>query len=166
MVDVPQPVGDIHFDSAMNLLAVSTRNNGGVPAGWAAYYVVRPALKITRFEVKEAQGKRVALLYFDAVSDRPLEVRCGTSFISQEQALKNLNLEIGETASRSRNRRRGKDHVPHVRPAGNITILSAGRLFYAVCHCGPLYSRICRANHETPSPLKAIFDSDRPPHLW
>jgi putative alpha-1,2-mannosidase len=52
-------------------------------------------MKIETFEVKAEQGRRVGVLHFNAVSERPVDVRIGHSFISHKQAMHNLKVELG-----------------------------------------------------------------------
>jgi predicted alpha-1,2-mannosidase len=69
-------------------------NTGGVPAGFAAYYAVRIDAPVTQFDVKEMKDRRIAVVRFKAEAGKPVTVRVGTSFISSDQALRNLESEI------------------------------------------------------------------------
>ena len=48
------------------------------------------------FEVREVGGNRVGVIRFEAGANRPVEARIATSFISFEQASRNLQLEVGD----------------------------------------------------------------------
>ncbi len=54
MIDLPGEDAEARCDSSSGTITALTKaNSGGVPAGFAAYYVVRTDARITRFEVKE-----------------------------------------------------------------------------------------------------------------
>ena len=96
-IDLPGANAEAHCDAASGTVSALTRaNEGGVPAGFAAYYFLRVDAKIERFEVKDMQGRRVAVLHFNAQAQKPITVRVATSFISFEQAALNLKNELGE----------------------------------------------------------------------
>lgn len=78
------------------IIALTRANSGGVPAGFAAYYAIRADFPITSFEVKEFQDRRVAVVRFAAQAEKPVTLRVGTSFISSEQAARNLAGELGD----------------------------------------------------------------------
>ncbi len=97
MIDLPGEDAEARCDAATGTITALTRaNSGGVPAGFAAYYVARIDARITRFEVKELKDRRVAVVRFAAEARRPVTLRVGTSFISFEQAARNLDSEVGE----------------------------------------------------------------------
>jgi predicted alpha-1,2-mannosidase len=96
-IDLPGEGAEAHWDAADGTMTALTRaNQGGVQEGFAAYYVVRCDAKITQFDVKELKGRRVAVVCFAAQAAKPVTLRVGTSFISFEQAARNLNNEVGE----------------------------------------------------------------------
>lgn len=72
----------------------STANSGGVPNDFACYYVLQFSEPWTAMEHKDLKSHRCTHLSF-ADSVRSLEVRIATSFISFEQAERNLQLELG-----------------------------------------------------------------------
>jgi predicted alpha-1,2-mannosidase len=97
MIDLPGKDAQAHCDTATGTITALTRaNSGGVPAGFAAYYVVRTDGRISGFEVKELKDRRVAVVCFAVQPDKPITLRVGTSFISLEQAARNLDGEVGE----------------------------------------------------------------------
>jgi predicted alpha-1,2-mannosidase len=72
----------------------STANSGGVTEGFACYYVLQFSEPWTKLENKDERGHRTTHLNFkDGV--RALDVSIGTSFISVEQAERNLQFEVG-----------------------------------------------------------------------
>ena len=97
MIDLPGESAEAHCDMASGTITGLTRaNSGGVPKGFAAYYVARMDARITGFEVKELKDRRVAVVRFAAQADKPVTLRVGTSFISFEQAARNLDGEVGD----------------------------------------------------------------------
>jgi predicted alpha-1,2-mannosidase len=98
MIDLPGEDAEFHAEPASGVVSALTRANaGGVPKGFATYYAVQVEAKIAVFEVKEERGRRVGVVRFDAVSGRSVDVRIGHSFISYEQAMHNLKVELGRT---------------------------------------------------------------------
>jgi predicted alpha-1,2-mannosidase len=71
----------------------STINDGGVPANFATYYVVRFAAPWQTLDVKQAAGRLTITAHFGDA--KTVEARIATSFISFEQAQKNLDRELG-----------------------------------------------------------------------
>ena len=97
MIDLPGEDAEAHCDAASGTITALTRaNSGGVPAGFVAYYVVRTDARISGFEVKELKDRRVAVVRFAAQAEKPVMLRVGTSFVSFEQAARNLDGEVGE----------------------------------------------------------------------
>jgi predicted alpha-1,2-mannosidase len=85
--------------SDTTILALTRTNHGGVPNGFACYYAVQIDAEITQFEVKDLEVKnpnarRIAILRFNAHAGKPVTARIGTSFISYDQAQRNLKSEI------------------------------------------------------------------------
>jgi predicted alpha-1,2-mannosidase len=95
-IDLPGLDSEAHIDSASSTVTALVRaNSGGVPAGFAAYHAIKIDVKITQFDVKELKDRRVAVLRFRAEAGKPVNLRLGTSFISHEQAVRNLDSEVG-----------------------------------------------------------------------
>lgn len=72
----------------------STANSGGVPDDFACFYVLHFSEPWTALEHKDQNGYRSTHVSFDD-SVRSLDVRIATSFLSFEQAERNLELELG-----------------------------------------------------------------------
>lgn len=97
IIDLPGEDAEFHAETAGGVVSALTRASaGGVPKEFATYYVVQSETKIETFEVTAEQGRRVGVLRFNAVSGRPVDVRIGHSFISHEQAMRNLKAELGK----------------------------------------------------------------------
>jgi predicted alpha-1,2-mannosidase len=96
-IDLPGRDAEARRDPATGTIAALTRaNEGGVPQGFASYYVVRADAEITHFEVKELKDRQVAVMRFAAQAGKPVTVRVATSFISFEQAERNLKAELAD----------------------------------------------------------------------
>jgi len=96
-IDLPGEDAEAHCDRATGTITALTRaNSGGVPAGFAAYFLIRIDAPIAGVEVKELKGRRVAVVRFAAQAGKPVTLRVGTSFLSFEQAARNLQGEVGE----------------------------------------------------------------------
>jgi predicted alpha-1,2-mannosidase len=97
MVEIPGKNGTVEPDASRRALRFESRANaGGVPDNFATYYVVQFAEPWQNFEVREAGGNRVGAIRFQMGANRPVEARIATSFISFEQASRNLQLEVGD----------------------------------------------------------------------
>jgi len=76
------------------VLAAVHANDGGVAPGFATYYAIRCSVPMTLDEAKAWKQHRIAALRFNS-SATTVEVRIATSFISHEQAIQNLERELG-----------------------------------------------------------------------
>ena len=89
----------VHEDRARRVISfTSTANSGGVPEGFATYYVLHVSQPWESYELKQIKDRSVGVLRF-AMQVRGVEVRIGTSFISFEQAERNLAVEIGDASA-------------------------------------------------------------------
>jgi predicted alpha-1,2-mannosidase len=94
-VDLPGTDSEAHFNDPRSSITALTRyNHGGVPKGFATYYMIQCDAVCGGFEVKELENRRVVMLRFDAQAGKPVTLRVGTSFISFEQAARNLKNEM------------------------------------------------------------------------
>ena len=96
-VDLRGSDAEFHAEMTSGVVtARTTENQGGVPKGFATYYVVRVGRALHGFEVKSFDELRTCVLRFEAEAGKPVDVRIGTSFISSDQAYRNLKLELGD----------------------------------------------------------------------
>lgn len=96
LIDIPgtqTPEWDAK-ESDRTIAFTSRENQGGVPADFATYYVLRFSEKWDSAELKQGKSSSVGIVKF-ALGVRSVEVRVATSFISFEQAFQNLELELG-----------------------------------------------------------------------
>ena len=94
LIEVPKGAEPVERDEAKHAVRFkSTINEGGVPAGFATYYVVRFAEAWQALDVKQEAGRLTIVARFG--SAKSIEARIATSFISFEQAEKNLERELG-----------------------------------------------------------------------
>jgi predicted alpha-1,2-mannosidase len=96
LFEVPGKSGTIEPDASRKAVRfVSTANDGGVPDNFATYYMLQLAEPWQNFELREVGGNRIGVLRFEEGANRPIEARIATSFISFEQASRNLQQEAG-----------------------------------------------------------------------
>jgi predicted alpha-1,2-mannosidase len=95
LLEVPGKDNSIQADRASRTIRFrSTVNKGGVPENFATHYLVHFGDSWDSFTSHETPDGQIAILRFKA--GESVEVRIATSFISLEQAERNLNLELGE----------------------------------------------------------------------
>jgi predicted alpha-1,2-mannosidase len=98
-VEIPGTNGVVEPDGSKRILRFESKANaGGVPENFATYYVVQFAEPWESFEVRDVHGGRVGVIRFKAGASQSMEARIATSFISFEQAQRNLSLELGDRA--------------------------------------------------------------------
>ena len=96
LFEVPGKSGTMEPDAPRKAVRfASTANDGGVPDNFATYYVLQLSEPWQNFEVREVGGNRIGVLRFEAGANRTIEARIATSFISFEQASRNLQQEAG-----------------------------------------------------------------------
>jgi predicted alpha-1,2-mannosidase len=94
LIEVPRGAEPVDRDEARRTIRFrSTINEGGVPADFATYYVVRFAEAWQAVDVKQAAGRLAIVARFGKT--KSVEARIATSFISFEKAEKNLEGELG-----------------------------------------------------------------------
>ena len=81
-------------DRKHSISFTSSANEGGVPQDFATYYVMQFSQPWKSVEHKELKGNSVGVVQFER-GVKSIEVRVGTSFISFEQAQRNIDLELG-----------------------------------------------------------------------
>ena len=120
----------------------STANSGGVPRGFATYYVAHFSEPWTETAYKPLKGRNVGALRFRSGLSL-LSVRLATSFISFEQAQRNLDLELGSKSAdalRSEAERVWNDHLGRIEVTGGS--LDQQRTFYSCLYRTLLFPRI------------------------
>ena len=144
LIDVPgSTMAEFHEDAARKTISfASTVNSGGVPKGFAAYYVLRFADGWKSLDVK--QGKEHT---FGAVrlpeGAKVLDVRIGTSFISFEQAERNLDIESGRKSAeklRSEGAAVWNEHLGRIEVAGGSA--EQKKTFYSCLYRTLLFPRM------------------------
>ena len=143
MLEVPGKSGAVEPDASRRVVRFESRaNDGGVPENFATYYVVEFAEPWQNFEVRESGSNRVGIVRFQDGGNRGLEARIATSFISFEQALRNLQLELGD---RSPAELRAKGKETWNTALGRIAIDDATeeqrRTFYSCLYRALLFPR-------------------------
>jgi predicted alpha-1,2-mannosidase len=93
LIECPGKNASFHADAPSRTVRFkSTMNDGGVPENFATYYVVRFADSWDGFDSHQTAESQIATVRFKSAGS--VEARIATSFISFEQAERNLNLEV------------------------------------------------------------------------
>jgi predicted alpha-1,2-mannosidase len=134
---------DIHQDKDRRTISfTSTANSGGVPEGFATYYVLQFAEAWKSFEVKSGKDHSVGLVHLSP-GTKSVDVRIATSFISFDQARRNLDHELG-TSSAEALRGQGKNvwntHLLRIEIEGGT--LDQQKTFYSCFYRTLLFPRI------------------------
>lgn len=96
LVEVPGHSVTFEQDSDHKTLRFQSRaNHGGVPENFATYYVVEFDEPWTSVHTEDTHGGTAALISFGNSGPRTIAARIATSFISYEQAARNLATELG-----------------------------------------------------------------------
>jgi putative alpha-1,2-mannosidase len=91
--DIPGATGSVEPDPATHRIRfTSTANAGGVPPNFATYYVLEFPEAWQSYDLKVEGGHRIGMLSF--TGNGPLQLKVATSFISFEQAERNLAQEV------------------------------------------------------------------------
>jgi predicted alpha-1,2-mannosidase len=93
LIEVPHSAEAIEMHGRRALRFRSSTNSGGVPENFANYYVVRFAEPWQSCEASAEGESQIAMVRFG--NARAIEARIATSFISFEQAERNLDRELG-----------------------------------------------------------------------
>ena len=101
MIDIPgeQMPAWQQDESRRSIQFTSTQNQGGVPEGFATYYVVQFDQPWKHAALKHLKTNSVGTVQF--ASAKTIEMRVATSFLSFEQAQRNLDLELGAKSADS-----------------------------------------------------------------
>lgn len=144
LFDIPgDNAPDIQQDATSHTIRFrSTANAGGTPKDFANYYVLRFAKPWKNVDIKHSENSTVGLVRFDA-GVKSLEVRIATSFISFEQAQRNLDNELKSQSSDAL-RQQGRDiwnkHLLRVRIEGGSPAQQG--IFYSCLYRTLLFPRI------------------------
>src|SRR6185437_9593399 len=120
----------------------STANSGGVPKDFACFYVLQFSEPWKTLEHKDQKDHRTTHLTF-ADGVRSLDVRIATSFISFEQAERNLHLELGDksvAALRAEGEKVWNQHMKRIEMEGATE--PQQRTFYSCMYRTLLFPRM------------------------
>ena len=141
LVEVPAGTDSVKADASKRVLRFkSTINKGGVPENFATYYVVRFQEPWDRFDVHSSPDSQIATVRYAA--GKTVEARIATSFISFEQAERNLDLELGEKTVdqvRTETLERWNHYFSRVEAEGGT--LAQRRIFYSCLYRALLFPR-------------------------
>lgn len=153
LFEIPGKNGTVEPDAANRIIRfTSSANAGGVPDNFAAYYVLQFAEPWQKFDVRDVGSNRIGVVRFTG-KQRNLMVRIATSFISFDQAARNLQQEVG-TRSLAELRDSGK--AAWNRELGKIEIGGATpdqqRTFYSCLYRVLLFPRTFHEPDENGKP--------------
>ncbi len=134
---------DVHQDAAGRTIRfTSSANAGGVPQGFACYYVMKFSTPWEKLEHTPSKNSCISLVHF-SLNTQSLEVHIATSFISYEQATLNLDQEIGSTSIEGL-RKRGADtwneHLGRIEISGGTP--EQQKTFYSCLYRTLLFPRM------------------------
>lgn len=140
--EIPGATGAVEPEpAARRIRFTSTANAGGVPPNFAAYYVLEFSEPWKSYDLKVEHGNRLGMLGFSG--NAPLQLKVATSFISFEQAERNLSQEIGSKSMdqlRSAAIGRWNDHLGRIEVQGATK--DQQRLLYSCMYRALLFPRM------------------------
>ena len=143
LMEVPVEGAAMEADAgARTIRFQSTANEGGVPQGFATYYLLKFDQPWSGFAVKHEKGRTVGVARFAAKAGAPLRVEIATSFISYDQAAENLRREIGTRSTaevRESAERVWEEHLGRLVVEGGTT--SQQRIFDSCLYRALLFPR-------------------------
>jgi len=152
LVEAPRSAEAVQMASDKRTLRfVSRTNAGGVPDNFAAYYVVRFAGPWKHCEVRAERGSQLATAHF--AKGENIEARIATSFISFEQAERNLDGELGTKdvdAVRAAAKARWNDSFGRIEIEGGEE--NQRRTFYSCLYRALLFPRMWHEADENGKP--------------
>lgn len=161
-IAIPQTGDRIETDQeARTVRFTSNFNEGGVPANFATYYVVRMAEPWTDAEVWNSGRGKAVLLKFSG--KRRIEARIATSFLSYEQAERNHRLELGDASLeklRARATDRWNEHFRRVQVEGGTE--RQQRIFDSCLYRALLFPRTWHEPDEQGKPYHFSAFSGKP----
>jgi predicted alpha-1,2-mannosidase len=96
LIEVPEIDSVVDLDAGRNRVRfISRANHGGVPVNFGTYYIVEFAQAWSSFEKTTTPHSTILLLHFTELPQASIEARVATSFISFDQASRNLAQELG-----------------------------------------------------------------------
>mgnify|MGYP001121121057 CR=1 FL=1 len=109
VIDSIKSLSSVSFQSDSNIVSgYTTMNHGGVPENFKGYFAIMTNSKIVNFgafsdsegfpSVLEKTGDHIGCYIGFGAEDkeRVIEIKVGTSFISVDQAIRNINYEVGD----------------------------------------------------------------------
>jgi predicted alpha-1,2-mannosidase len=141
-IEIPGTSGAVEPDASRRVLRFESKANaGGVPENFAAYYIVQFADPWESFDVKNVPGGRVAVVR--CRTGKSVEAQIATSFISFEQAARNLSREVAERSSselRAAAAEEWNDHLRRIEIDGATE--AQRRTFYSCFYRALLFPRM------------------------
>ncbi len=152
------------YPDSCTIGGVSTRNSGGVPDNFACYFVVRFDKKFDNYRLCDgdkslskthSEGEHMlARVSFATVRGERITARVASSFISFEQALRNLETELGSDdfdAIKSKAQARWDDVLGRIEVSGGSD--EQLRTFYSCLYRATLFPRKFYEINENGKPI-------------
>jgi predicted alpha-1,2-mannosidase len=144
-IDLPGEDAEITIDHASGLVRCSTSKGfGGLPQGFRAYYVVRfgkESAGALKLESSMERGQHVGVARYPAKAGEAVEIRIASSFISYEQAERNLNTELAGSFDevKATAKKTWTEHLDRAKVEGGT--LDQRRTFYSCMYRALLFPR-------------------------
>lgn len=144
-IDLPGDDAEIGVDQASGLVRASTSKGfGGLPQGFRAFYVVqfdKAIASALHLESSLIKGQRVGVVRYPAKAGVGAEIRIASSFISYEQAERNLKTELAGSfdAVKAEAKKVWAEHLDRAKVEGGTE--SQRRTFYSCMYRALLFPR-------------------------
>ncbi len=163
VIDVPGRDAEASLDAASGTLFCSTSvSAGGTPPGFRTYYAFRFGQTAghtasIRLESRESKDGKLLTVSYVAKAGEIMPVRVASSFISQEQALRNLETELGKRSFETVRLAAEKTWTEHLERASvEGGTLAQRRVFYSAMYRTLLFPRTW---HEIDASQKTVHYS-------
>lgn len=144
-IDLPGDDAEIGVDQESGLIRCSTRKGfGGLPQGFRAFYVVQfgtESASALHLESNLIEEQRVGVVRYPAKAGVAVEIRIATSFISYEQAERNLKTEFAGNfdAVKAAAKKTWTEHLDRAKVEGGT--LEQQKTFYSCMYRALLFPR-------------------------
>jgi predicted alpha-1,2-mannosidase len=153
-LEIPGKTGAVEPDQSNRIIRFESKANaGGVPANFATYYIVQLSERWQSFEIREEGENRIGIVRLRAGAGQSFEARIATSFISFEQAMRNLHLELADRSAaelRARGAERWNEHLRRIDIGGATD--EQRRTFYSCMYRTLLFPRTFHEPDDAGSP--------------
>jgi len=144
-IDLPGDDAEISVDATGGLVRASTSKGfGGLPQGFRAFYVVRfgsADASALHLEKSTERGQHVGVVSYPAKAGAAVEIRIASSFISYEQAERNLKSELAGSFDevRAAAKKTWTEHLDRAKVEGGTDVQR--KTFYSCMYRALLFPR-------------------------